>query len=40
VPVGILPSIGVTLPGLLGLPEIEVNLGGDGSSSASATPTK
>jgi hypothetical protein len=40
VPVGILPSIGVTLPGLLGLPEIEVNLGGDGGSSASATPTK
>lgn len=33
---GILPSIGVTVPGLLGLPEIDLNLGGDGSS---ATPT-
>ncbi|HET9172466.1 MAG TPA: DUF5667 domain-containing protein [Actinospica sp.] len=37
-PVGILPSIGVTVPGLLGLPEIEVELGGSGSS-ASATPS-
>ena len=38
VPGGILPSIGVTVPGLLGLPEIEVELGGSGSS-ASATPS-
>ncbi|HTJ69624.1 MAG TPA: DUF5667 domain-containing protein [Actinospica sp.] len=38
-PVGILPSIGVTVPGLLGLPEIDVNLGGSGSS-ATATPTE
>jgi hypothetical protein len=40
VPVGILPSIGVTVPGLLGLPEIEVNLGGNGGSSASASPSE
>jgi len=39
VPVPVLPTIGVTLPGLLGLPEIIVDLGGDGSS-ASATPTE
>ena len=38
-PVGILPSIGVTVPGLLGLPEIELQLGGNGSS-ASATPSE
>jgi Domain of unknown function (DUF5667) len=37
-PVGILPSIGVTIPGVLGLPEIDVNLGG--GSSASATPSE
>ena len=36
-PVPILPSIGVTIPSLLGLPEIEVNLGGDGGSSPSAS---
>ncbi|HWG26202.1 DUF5667 domain-containing protein [Actinospica sp.] len=41
VPVGILPSIGVTIPGVLGLPEIDLNLGGGGgSSSASATPSE
>jgi hypothetical protein len=39
VPVPVLPTIGVTVPSLLGLPEIVVNLGGDGESSASATPT-
>jgi Domain of unknown function (DUF5667) len=32
VPVPVLPSIGVTLPGLLGLPQIDLGLGGDGSS--------
>jgi hypothetical protein len=36
VPVPVLPSIGVTLPGLLGLPQIDLGLGGDG---ANATPT-
>ena len=39
VPVPGVPTIGVTLPSLLGLPEIIVDLGGDGDSSASATPT-
>jgi Domain of unknown function (DUF5667) len=39
VPVPVLPSIGVTLPSILGLPEIVVNLGGDGDASTSATPT-
>ena len=39
VPVPVLPSIGVTVPSILGLPEIVVELGGDGDSSASATPT-
>jgi hypothetical protein len=39
VPIPVLPTIGVTVPSLLGLPEIIVNLGGDGESSASATPT-
>jgi len=40
VPVPGVPTIGVTVPSLLGLPEIIVDLGGDGdSSSASATPT-
>ena len=39
VPVPVLPSIGVTVPSILGLPEIVVELGGDGESSASATPT-
>jgi hypothetical protein len=36
-PLPILPSIGVTIPSLLGLPEIDVNLGGDGGSSPSAS---
>jgi len=39
VPVPGVPTIGVTLPSLLGLPEIIIDLGGDGDSSASATPT-
>jgi Domain of unknown function (DUF5667) len=38
-PVPVLPSIGVTVPSILGLPEIVVELGGDGESSANATPT-
>jgi len=38
-PVPVLPTIGVTVPSILGLPEIVVDLGGDGDSSASATPT-
>ena len=38
-PVPVLPSIGVTLPGLLGLPEIDLGLGG-GESGSSATPTQ
>ena len=33
----VLPSIGVTIPSVLGLPEIDVNLGG--GSSASSSPT-
>jgi Domain of unknown function (DUF5667) len=36
-PVPILPSIGVTIPSLLGLPEIDINIGGDGESSPSAS---
>ena len=39
VPVPVLPSIGVTLPGLLGLPQIDLGLGGDGNGS-SATPSE
>ena len=39
VPVPVLPTIGVTVPSILGLPEIVVDLGGDGDSSSSATPT-
>jgi hypothetical protein len=38
VPVPVLPSIGVTLPGLLGLPQIDLGLGGDGDG-PQATPT-
>jgi hypothetical protein len=38
VPVPVLPSIGVTLPGLLGLPEVDLGLGGD--DDASGTPTQ
>jgi hypothetical protein len=37
--VPVLPSIGVTLPGLLGLPQIDLGLGGDEDSS-SATPSQ
>ena len=38
VPVPVLPSIGVSIPSLLGLPAIDLGLGGDDSSSA--TPTQ
>ena len=38
VPVPVLPSIGVSIPSLLGLPAIDLGLGGDESSSA--TPTQ
>ncbi|HEX4789539.1 MAG TPA: DUF5667 domain-containing protein [Actinospica sp.] len=37
VPVPVLPSIGVTLPGLLGLPEVDLGLGDGG---ASGTPSQ
>lgn len=40
VPVPVIPSIGVTLPGLLGLPEVDLGLGGDEGPTASATPSK
>lgn len=40
VPLPVLPSIGVTLPGLLGLPEIDLGLGDEGGPSGTATPTK
>ena len=39
VPVPALPSIGVTVPSILGLPEIDLSLGGDGDASTEATPT-
>ena len=39
VPVPVLPSIGLTLPGLLGLPQIDLGLGG-GAEGSSATPNE
>lgn len=40
VPVPVLPSIGVTLPGLLGLPQIDLGLGGGAGGDSSSTPQK